>query len=101
VDQAAILFCSLFILCIKCLSEITASLIHFTIGGGYGFIRPLPLVEVNQAILAWSLAVVGKVTQRHNGVTNSPLLVLFKTITRYKSSGLTHGKPISVVKKTN
>jgi hypothetical protein len=46
--------CSLFIICIKCLSENTASLIHFTIGGGYGSIRPLPLVEVNQAILAWS-----------------------------------------------
>jgi hypothetical protein len=54
VDQAAILLSSPFILCIKCLSEITASLIHFTIGGGYGTIRPLPLVEVNQAILAWS-----------------------------------------------
>jgi hypothetical protein len=53
-DQAAILLCYLFIICIKCLSENTASLIHFTIGGGYGSIRPLPLVEVNQAILAWS-----------------------------------------------
>jgi hypothetical protein len=46
-------------------------------------------------------AVVGKVTRRHNDVTNSPVLVLFKTITRYKSSGFTHGKPISVVKKAN
>jgi hypothetical protein len=71
VDQAAILFCSLFIVCIKCLSENTASLIHFIIGGGYGSIRPLPLVEVNQAILAWSC-----------------ILYKIKNLTKIKKSGL-------------
>jgi hypothetical protein len=44
-------------------------------------------------------AVVGIVTRRHNGVTNWPLPILFKTITSYKSSGFTLLKALSVVKK--
>jgi hypothetical protein len=43
--------------------------------------------------------VVGIVTRRHNGVTNWPLPILFKTITSYKSSGFTLLKALSVVKK--
>jgi hypothetical protein len=42
---------------------------------------------------------VGIVTRRHNGVTNWPLPILFKTITSYKSSGFTLLKALSVVKK--
>jgi hypothetical protein len=42
-----------YILCIRCLSE-SICLIHFT-RGGEADMRPLSLVEVNQAILAWSL----------------------------------------------
>jgi hypothetical protein len=40
---------------------------------------------------------VGIVTRRHNGVTNWPLPILFKTITSYKSSGFTLLKALSVV----
>jgi hypothetical protein len=47
-----------------------------------------------RAVLHWvwwpgRSAVVGIVTRRHNGVTNWPLPILFKTITSYKSSGFT------------
>jgi hypothetical protein len=50
-------------------------------------------------MLKMLLAVVGIVTRRHNGVTNWPLPILFKTITSYKSSGFTLLKALSVVKK--
>jgi hypothetical protein len=65
-------------------------------------IRPTgyPFDDAKSAV-GYLFPVVGIVTRRHNGVTNWPLPILFKTITSYKSSRFTLLKALSVVKKKN